>query len=95
MKEWDKLLFLPLLNTDTISSEKTRLTREEEGVTEHLLLPGVDTVEEIILQVHQDVVTYIKKKSHTVSVPVSILQAFLGLNTDKHIHPYLCAYVSI
>lgn len=27
-------------------------------MTKHLLLPGVDTVEEITLQIHQDVVTY-------------------------------------
>lgn len=92
------MLFLPLLSTGTISFDKTCLTREKEGVTQHLLLPGVDTVEEITLQVYQDVVTYIKK-SHTASLSVSMLQAhqaFLGVCADKHIHLYLvclCFYL--
>lgn len=68
------MLLLQLLSTGTISFDKTCLTREKEGVTEHLLLPGVDTVEEITLQVYQDVVTYIyKKKKHTASLSVSML----------------------
>lgn len=66
-KERKKMLLLPLLSTGTISFDKTCLTREKEGVTEHLLLPGVDTVEEITLQVYQDVVTYIKK-THSITV---------------------------
>lgn len=31
-------------------------------MTKHLLLPGVDTVEEEALQIHQDVVTYMQKQ---------------------------------
>lgn len=66
-KRKKKMLLLQLLSTGTISFDKTCLTREKEGVTEHLLLPGVDTVEEITLQVYQDVVTYIKK-THSITV---------------------------
>lgn len=31
-------------------------------MTKHLLLPGVDAVEEEALQIHQDVVTYTQKE---------------------------------
>lgn len=51
----------PSFSLDTISPKKSRLTWEKEGVTKHLLLPGVDTMEEKALQIHQDVVTYIQK----------------------------------
>lgn len=41
--------------------ELSDLTGQEEGVAEHLLLPGVDAMEEVRVQIHDDVVTYIGK----------------------------------
>lgn len=45
-----------------VFSQTKELTWEKEGVAEHLLLPGVDTMEEVSLQIHQDVVPCIRKQ---------------------------------
>lgn len=46
-------------------------------MTEHLLLPGVDAVEKITLQIHQDVVTYIVTEAQHVKCTAHICENIL------------------
>lgn len=63
-------------------------------MAEHLLLPGVDTVEEVTLQIHQDVVTCMLKAAQLpVSVCMLVERQILPTQHSHYLFPvysFLC-----